>query len=128
MASPYATPNRRRRVKTEGRLAPGDIEIVIDELDRPFCSPYYGHAHPGDELQWRFDGPWAIDFGKHSPLEGGATVVHGFGDRPAVRIAGDARGHYRYSLFAVGLSERGFGTPTPKIFYDLGCPEIIIDL
>jgi hypothetical protein len=115
-------------VKTEGRLAPGGIEIVIDESDRPFCSPYYSHAHPGDEVKWRFDGPWAIDFGEHSPLEGGATVVRGFGDRPAVRIAREARGHYRYSIFAVGQSERNFGTPTPTIFYDLGCPEIIIDL
>jgi hypothetical protein len=117
---------RKPRVKTEGPVPPGGVNIFIDDAGRPFCEPYYGHADPGAQVRWCFDGPWTIVFKNRTPLKSGQSVVHGYGNEPPVRIDGNAEGHYPYDVMAFGVDDHTFfRQPTPTIFVDLACPEMI---
>ena len=126
MTNVDAATSGQARPKTEGPIPPDGIAILIDETGRPYCDPYYAHAHRGDTVRWHFQGRWVVIFQKRTPLESGQLFVQGSGNQPPVRIAEDAqhRHHYPYSLIAVRDED---GAERSPIYFDLACPEIIIE-
>ncbi len=130
MLIPDTPTTRRPRVKTEGPQNPSDqltIGMEIDDAGRPFCNPYYAHVLRGSRVKWNFDGAWTIIFKGRTPLRGKQFTVNGYGDMPEVKVAEDApAAHYPYSVIVVGVDNKAFGGPTPTIFFDLACPEMII--